>query len=341
MPFIVRHRPGKQFFITLHLKEIYLEVRADFLEFFEHLDIVTYCVAVEKTVSDIDKFHLHAYLEFSNDYYLADIRDIIESSFVDCNFDLQSCRSKRNCLKYITKEDKNALFNCKESSLNFYLRSILWARRTVQFKYSDPFVVEHSNRYKFLMALHEEIRKEEFLKEDLFHGFVQMTLVYSQWTIDVANWWNDWVVNGFHLRKKQLFLYGPPSVGKSSYIELMLSYVNEMYIYRPCGGRYGFGQLDPEFHKIIIFEEFEESSFDLAYLKRLLEGRPFTIDVKYQPSRTICFKGPIILISNFQIADPALLSRLQVVFADDGFWLSPAADLPKILPTILEVSDSE
>lgn len=338
MPINRRNRGSRHYFITVHVNEIYPDIRSDFYEVLSFLNIITYCISVEKTVSTYNCFHIHSYFEFAEEISFDDLRLVIDSNFPENNFDLQVVKNKKNVLKYITKEDKNCYFNVKESLLNFYLRSVLWARRNFEFKYSDPFVVEHRNNYKFLLNLHKEIRQDEFLNNSPFTGFCQVLSVYNNWTRQCAEWWNDWVVNGFHLRKKQLFLYGPPGHGKTSFIETMINYVPESYIFRPCSGRFGMGGLDPEFHKLIIFEEFEENLFDKSYIKRILEGRPVTVDVKYESPRTVSFKGPVIIISNEVIKDMAILSRLLVVYSDVEYWESEPLDLEKLQKRVVEIS---
>ena len=70
------------------------------------------------------------------------------------HFDVQPCRSKRSCLRCITKEDHNAFTNVKESDLSFYYRAYKWAERTPRFRFDDSFVVERRFCYNFLRNMH-------------------------------------------------------------------------------------------------------------------------------------------------------------------------------------------
>ena len=49
----------------------------------------------------------------------------------------------RNVLKYLSKEDEQVSFYCRESALSFNYRARVGARRTPTFRFSDPFVLEH------------------------------------------------------------------------------------------------------------------------------------------------------------------------------------------------------
>lgn len=93
-------------------------MRSDFINFFT--DIVTFCVAVEisKVSNSVDN-HLHAFLEFGSPIFVDELSDYIRI-FAACNHvDVQPCKSRKSCLRYITKEDREVYFNCRVSELNF------------------------------------------------------------------------------------------------------------------------------------------------------------------------------------------------------------------------------
>ena len=45
----------------------------------------------------------------------------------------------------------------------------------------------------------------------------------KQWHLSVLDWWNDWTVNGFKHKKKQLYLWGPSNSGKTTFINNLLA----------------------------------------------------------------------------------------------------------------------
>ena len=52
-------------------------------------------------------------------------------------------------------------------------------------------------------------------------------------------------------------------------------------------------------------------------------------------NQLIEFTGPIIFVSNFQeIQDPALLSRLNIVFADKPYWMDAMYKVPQVKPKL-------
>ena len=82
--------------------------------------------------------------------YVFGVRDVARATSLPC-------RSRRSCLKYISKEDEEVFFNCREAELSFAYRAKAWSRRTYAFKLGDPFVLEHRNHWRFLQELHREV----------------------------------------------------------------------------------------------------------------------------------------------------------------------------------------
>jgi hypothetical protein len=123
---------------------------------------------------------------------------------------VQKCKSRRNWLRYISKEDDEPYFNCKVSELSFRYRAINWAKGSKQFRYTDPFVIDHAHRVSFLRELHSEVHCK-FLGE--WTGYKVIEQGYGDWWGTVAHWFNDLVRSGMAgYRRKQMYLYGPPGV---------------------------------------------------------------------------------------------------------------------------------
>lgn len=336
-----RVKPGKLFFITLSLnKESFYEgIREDFVNSFE--GVVTFCCAIEQSgKSELVSRHLHCFLEFEEALLLADLRSFIVALFEDCKLDIQACRSKRNVLKYISKEDRLVYFNCKESLLHFNYRAYVWAKNTPVFRFADLFVMEHRNQYRYLMKYHAEVRKDLINK---FEGLKPMTDTYFGWALECSMWWNDIIQKSIVKKRLKLFLYGLSNVGKSSFIEKMIGLDNLKYIYYPGVGKFFMQDFDETFHRIIVFEEFDISNYCLSMLKRLLEGRPYAYSVKCESDKVIAFNGPIIFVSNDDVCDDeAFKNRLLIVNAETKYWTQGTCQIPKVEPVdVQEISSEE
>lgn len=323
-----RAKPGRMFFVTVSLADaVDLScIREDFVSFFD--DIVTYCVAVEKSNTSVEvSNHLHAFLEFKEPVLLTNIREYI-SVFTDgARIDVQAARSKKTVLKYVSKEDLGLHYNCKSSDLHFNYRVFLWARSITQFNHMHPFVVEHRFCYNYLKKYYLDYRKSAV---NAFDCFGNVDYFYNDWTFDVVTWWNKFS-NRFVVKRPCLYLFGPPNTGKSTFVERLIGKGNTDRIFYPGVGKFFMADMDIDFYKVIIFEEFHVDYYPLSMLKRLCEGRRFAYPVKGQSDNVFAFTGPIIFVSNENdIVDIALRARLFFVSASRPYWEGSLLSIPKI-----------
>lgn len=324
-----RVKPSACFFITVDLPLYYASVRKDLLEWFT--EVLTFCIAVETSrVSKRVSYHCHMYFQFENKIFLSDLRKYVDEC-LDIyewpkRFDIQSVKSTRNVLKYISKEDRQLLYNCKLSMLNFNYRSYVWACDTPVFSHADPFVQEHRFCYRFLEKMFIDV-KNSLVQAP---GLRKCVKAYQNWSLECCLWWNK-RYNCNKIRQKQLFLYGNTLVGKSTYIEFMIGACNRDLIYFPGVGKFFMQGYKPGFHKVILFEEFHSEYYPHGMLKRLLEGRPFSYPVKGSLDLKLVHRGPIIFVSNYypNDFDDALKGRFVFVSAPVGFWEMAEALLPK------------
>lgn len=329
-----RSKPGSKFFITVSLNDldVYKDIKRDFVESFSSL--ITYCCSLEKTV--IEKKvnnHLHCYLHFDHDIFIKDLVIYCNELFPSCKFDILPCRSTRNVLKYITKEDYEPYYNCSSSKFHFNFLAHKWAVDNPVFRYDHPFVLNHRNCYRFLISFHQEVRKK---LSDTGCFFERISESYLGWPLLVATWWNSIIKKSGQRKRRMLYLYGDSNVGKSTYIENLIGLDNLKYVFYPGVGKFFMQDFDVHYHKVVLFEEFEYKFCVPSFLKRLLEGRLFAYPVKGQSDKIFKFDGPIIFISNFyHIEDIALLNRLFVVEADSPYWENESVKVPK------EENDSE
>lgn len=316
----VRSRRTSQFLVTVGPVEYYDDIRSDLLDYFE--GVKEYCVSVEKyhTSDYINKVHLHCYLEFYDLFKCVEVRECV--SWFERTVNVESVKSKRNVLLYITKEDEFPLFNCREALLAFQYRARAWARRTPRFSANDAFVLEHTNKYRVLQELHREIR-------------IKLRRVKGNYPAP-AEWWSGWrmLVLSFireRLAKRQsgkaLYLWGPPGTGKTYVVEQILQ-MYSLVPYMPIPGQFFMGDFCAGDADVILFEEWSWETYagNKAQIKRLLEGKVFSRDTKFSARTTMSFKGLVIIISNEPSPayhEPAFERRLCIVEADKSYNESP------------------
>lgn len=310
-----RVRASKEFFITIGFPSFYPEVRTDLLDNFH--DYESFCIAVEKHKENAkNDIHVHCYIKFIDNIFITDLSDHLRCIYQGLSVDVQKCKSKRNTLKYITKEDKDALHNVSVDSLSFFYRLHYWGKHTNYFRFDDPFVVEHKHIYRYLQSAFYDIKNAA--NDRILAPYWGCR--YGNWSDDVISWYNNFL-SQVGRRRKQLYLWGGTGTGKSTLVEKVIGERYLKYVFWVGDGRFAFDGLRLDFHKIIVFEEFdwEEWKHKTRYLKRLLEGRSFSADLKGNTPAVIeWLNKPVIMISNeCNITDEAIIDRLQIVFTGD------------------------
>jgi hypothetical protein len=301
--------------------EKYEGVRSDFLCYFN--DLEEYCVSIE--INHANKGdHLHAYLCFKCLLDCEDIRNCL--SWFEGTVNVQNVKSKRNVLKYITKEDDEAFFNIAESQLSFYYRSKNWARRTRTFRYDDPFVLEYPQYYRLLSELHREVSNRPngnkinySIPNEFWPGWCMQVLLAVVSKIRGKSW-------------KALYIYGESGVGKSFIVERCLGCFDKCNIYLPLPGRFFFGDFIEKFHDVVLFEEFDFDVFrtNFSQIKRITEGKCVSVDQKFGSRRVIRVKCLVIFVSNYEpYNDLAFLRRLEVINGLEKMESYPKVRVPK------------
>lgn len=322
---------GREFAVTVGIDEYYDFVREDFLSYFDGIE--EYCISVEgfkdygrctacSNKVRSRKYHIHAFLKFKEGIFLSDVRYVLSDVMLMSHIDVQPCRSRKSWLKYISKEDEKCLFNVRSDDLHFAYLARRWAQSAESFRFDDPFVLAHYNCYRFLQGLFNTVQEG---KVRPFNGFRPIERFRGGWFMDCCRWWNSRIA-GFN--KKALYLYGSTGVGKSTCVEQLLHGLGER-VYLPVAGQFFFGDFNQSY-KVVLFEEYDHRLYDrnISHIKRLLEGRTFSVDVKNGARRVIEFKGPVIFVSNDSPpSDDAFLRRLEIVGAWDSFSNYPTEDV--------------
>ncbi|KAK9702558.1 hypothetical protein QE152_g29908 [Popillia japonica] len=145
-----------------------------------------------------------------------------------------------------------------------------WAIRTSTVNHADPFVVRHNRRHRYisqyLMYLKFALAREASARV----RFTQKDVCYRNWTMDVSQWWNRYCcAERFQFKRPCLFLYGWSDVGKTAYS--LIGRHNLRYVFRPGIGNFFMQDFRADFHRVILFEEFDYKAHNLPLLRRLCE----------------------------------------------------------------------
>lgn len=158
----------------------------------------------------------------------------------------------------------------------------------------------------------------------------------------MIEWWNDWAINGYAHKKKQLYLWGKADTGKTYFINHLLKIavdhgseniedqdVLDKQVFRPQPNepRFAWQRYQTNSFNIMLIDEYYDGEFNLGEIKKVLAGETLTANVKGQEPKEIRIQIPTIIISNFappnvqinpQLA--GIRERLTVVTANKKFY---------------------
>lgn len=320
-----RKKPSRLFFVTVSLIEPFSSnpERSKRGLVDSSVSLTAYAVATERnSTSQLVSIHLHAFLHTEEPHFVNEIRKLVSAQFPDCRIDCQACRSERNTLIYISKEDVHLYTNISESKFALNDRLWHWAARTQYFSLLDPFVVSNVCRYRFLQQYHSEHLMQNKTKAT----YKPVDMTHAGWALEVAQWRNRIITGSKKEKRRALYLHGPTNLGKSCLIERVIGRNMMPFVYYPDVGKFCMQCFRSWFHKVILFEEFKYEYHCVSMLKRLCENKNYSYPIKGLDALTMTFQGPIIFISNDPletITDEAFLSRLNVVSVFNTYWAEP------------------
>jgi hypothetical protein len=289
--------------------------------------ITDICVAEEQHHPQLDpitgepsdeevKLHHHVYMKFSEKVKLDYVRDIILTLTDDIGFDLQPCRSRQNCLKYITKEDGHPFMkNVRVSELAFNARVTHHVKTTYKkvkkIDTADHFMISAGNYRNVAIAFAEkhigELREKEEKNRITMAPNMQC--------------WLTRAIYNAYLKKDHLYLYGRPGMGKSQLVDRMIS---QFKCWRAGhADRFMFSELD-ETHDICLFDDFQPTEYQshLPRIQAMMDKLPTTVSIKGKPDQTRLIKSQFIFVSNEQIPSSmaSLERRVEFFNVDHTMW---------------------
>jgi len=241
-------------------------------------------------------YHHHIFLHTVEKWLLNEIKDHL-LTFVGLEYDgsinIQTCRSPKSWILYITKEDKSPfLFGVRISECSLFARA--WHHARTKYRYPqninkcDEFIVSCGQNSRFAIGIIEEhindLRIRKANARPLFVRNSQCELSNELFSLLEGD--------------KHLYIYGEPGYGKTEVVDSFL-----------CGKRYWkagepsmflLGTI-PDDIDYIWFEDFKLEKY-LSYLQSLLsimDKKEITISRKYMDDTTKLIKAKFIFCSNY------------------------------------------
>lgn len=312
-----RKRPSKDFFITIPKCDLYKEY------IYYSLDDFTDQLAVSRETHCDGTYHLHIYARFNGPLFLDEVQNILnvflkpEDGCINYGYDLQVCKSRRNVLKYITKEDAEPMYKGIDiNDFSFYLRALKWIDSKETFEFDDPFVAAHPQYYRYLEEMFTSRKSKTIVTAlDIFGGLQDQK---TEWARLVQQWWNDWLISGWHHKKKQLYLHGPSNTGKSQLVQALMG--DGIHVYQPSpNSNFAWEDFNKDLHRCVLMNEFDPKCFNMSEWKQIVEGSTTKVNVKGKKGKYIKVQCPIVMISNMNVPDIiGFRERCEIIFANEN-----------------------
>lgn len=272
--------------------------------------------------------HLHCVVRFKSRYQSRD------SSFFDHvggkHGNYQSPRSLKSVLKYVLKDGDCVQHGPVPEAEDSSARSTRVAPSYVvaqkisngatlkEIRDGDDTCGFYLTHRKHCEMLYCEFQAEKLKATLLPFPGIEVDLQAPECERRLNEWLSDNLCSDRQFKQKQLFLYGPPGIGKSS-VAIRLSEFFMTY-YPPMDEDFYDGYED-QTCELMIMDEFK-SQKRITFLNQLLQGGPMTLRKK--GSQVLKKKNiPIMIFSNFsvekcyshapQVAIDALKERLEVI----------------------------
>lgn len=274
-----------------------------------------YCIAQEKHVDDT--MHLHAFVQLPDetedgiDRIIADEVTRSLEVWLDKGANVQACRSAKTWIKYITKEDENAILSdVSPHECSLYLQTALLAKKE-KFKWNHPHVAAHANTAHVVRNMWDAFRRQhaEPVRCERVQHPLPLELGEYTWMRNAINIINNYIEYPT-FKKPHVYLWGPPNCGKSTFVNYLLDYMNWKPVF-PLKNKSAFwlAQVDED-HHVILMDDFRPDDYTLSDLLNLLQGGWMSRQRKGIDPESFQWRKPIIITSNVPFVE--LVEPLQV-----------------------------
>lgn len=248
--------------------------------------------------------------------------DSVTQSFrvwAEKGLNVQSCKSSKSWIRYITKEDKDAiLFNVEVNECSLFYQTNYYARQMAP-RWNHPFAVAHMNMGNVLNRTWREAHNEyaELAICKLIPFPLPAEFYDFPWKLRAIRTINKYL-NHPVFKQPHLYIYGIPNTGKSTFVNDLIELMN----WRPCfplkfKSPFWLGQVNDAMHHVLIFDDFQFEDYTKSDMLNLLQGGWMSIQRKHEDAEEFRWRKPIIITSNVHwndLADP-LKARLRPIHA--------------------------
>lgn len=247
--------------------------------------------------------HLHLALEFKQEFSTR------KTEFFDFvggkHGNYQAMKNQRKCVQYVVKGGKyvvhgldvDALMKKKDGKSAFVAKSVLDGKTIDEINSEDPGFFMMNKRKIEEYAAWCSVRKEKKNKLE-WNGIPEGDIMDmdSEADKEISTWLNLNIRKPRDLRQEQLYIYGPPQMGKTSLIEHLSKYLNIYHVPRDEDFYDGY---EDGVYDLCVMDEFKHSK-TMQWLNAFLDGQVVTLR---QKGKQLVKKDrlPVIVLSNYTL----------------------------------------
>jgi len=289
---------GKSLFLTFPQCPVPKELAQERVVAKFQNQLIYYVVAAENHKDGTP--HLHLLLEFKERFRSrkVDFFDFIGEK----HGNYQVARNVRKCLEYVTKcnnyvsdgIDIKEVLAKRAGKTGLIAKMVHEGKTLKEIDAEDPgYVLNNKRKIEEYISFVSRTKKEEKLpwvpvpEEDIVDLDDESDKV-------IARWLNLNILRPRELKQKQLFIHGPPNMGKTTLIENLSKYLR---VYMAPRDEDFYDAYEDGCYDLIVFDEFKNTK-TMQFMNQILDGQQFFLK---QKGRQVLKKDrlPVIVLSNY------------------------------------------
>jgi len=276
-------------------KQAYLNLQNNYPE-------MDWCVIASETHQDGSP-HLHIALEFKEKLRTRDM------SYFDKvgnkHGDYRSMKNQRKCIAYVTKAgeydaygiDVKAILQKQCGKFTIVAKQLLSGMTLAQLNETEPgFMLQHKRKCEEYLSWTQ--RRSDIEKKKKWEKFLTADIqdLNTASEMQIACWLNLNIKEPREFRQDQLYIHGPPKLGKSHLIEQLGQYLN---IYHVPRDEDFYDDYEDNIYDLAVIDEFTNQK-TMQWLNQFLDGQPMYLRKK--GGQTLKKQRiPVIVLSNYTL----------------------------------------
>ncbi len=215
-------------------------------------------------------------------------------------------RSLKHAVRYVMKGGEYVGLKCDALEME----SALWAKKSTQAALACSLLKDGKTLMEVdtelpgyvMLYMHRLREYQAWLRRckrvaSLRWSDVVFSAGMSREAVEVAGWLNGNLFVSRPFKKPQLYIYGPPNVGKTSLVMQLMEYAR---VY-PMPMEDFYDEYDDDAYDLIFLDEFKGQK-SVTFLNAWLQGSPLTVRVK--GGQTLKVRNlPMIIASNYSVEE--------------------------------------